>query len=283
MKPLFLIICLSLFVSLFPDLVKAQNSTAANLPEQFIQYDIRKYNLEAQGLKDLVFDVRVDQLTETLNKNLSLGKLVDVHFKVYWMAPDQWRIEVNGLPKGFDEIKSDLRQLVAGKLEYVLAKPIKNAVDGLSFENYSENGVNYIRAFDPLHAKAFTDILFQFDQNGRLMYMKTNVPGVATEATFEYNVFPWSNSKFLVTKHTAKTKYGVSVSSISHNIDYASVNGFGLPNKITIKTNNKVTIPARGKEKEKVINQDMTSVLRFSKYETNTGKAKRFIVDGTLK
>lgn len=282
MKPLFLVVCLSLFVSMFPTLLKAQDATPA-LPEQLIQYDVRKYNLEAQGLKDLVFEVRVDQLTETLNKNLSLGKLVDVHFKVYWMPANEWRIEVNGLPKGFDEIKSDLKQLVAGKLEYVLSRPFKSVVEGLSFENYTEKGVNYLRAFDPLYTKPFTDILLQFDQNGRLLYMRTNVPNAATEATFEYNVFPWSNSKFLVTKHTAKTKYGVSESTITHGIEYAAMNGFGFPSKMTIKTNNKVTIPPRGKEKEKVINQDMTSVLKFSKYETNTGKAKRFIVDGVLK
>lgn len=282
MKSLFYVICLSLFISMFPTFLNAQDSATA-LPEQLIQYDVRKYSVESLGLKDLVFEVRMDQLTETLNKNLALGKLIDVHFKVYWLAPNEWRIEVNGLPKGFDEIKSDLRQLLAGKMEYVIARPFKSVVEGLSFENYSENGNNYIRAFDPLYTKAFTDILLQFDQNGRLNYMRTNVSNQATEATFDYSVFPWSNSKFLVTKHSAKTKYGVSESTITHFIDYAAVNSFGLPSKMTIKTNNKVTIPARGKEKEKVINQEMTSVLRFSKYETNTGKAKRFIVDGVLK
>lgn len=282
MKPLFLVILLSLFISIFPGFLNAQETTPP-LPEQLIQYDVRKYSPEAQGLKDLVFEVRLDQLTETLNKNLSLGKLVDVHFKVYWMAPNEWRIEVNGLPKGFDEIKNDLKQLVAGKLEYVLSRPFKTVVEGLSFENYTEKGVNYIRAFDPLYAKPFTDILLQFDQNGRLLYMRTNIPSAVTEANFEYNVYPWSNSKFLVTKHTSKSKYGVSESTIAHGIEYLAVNSFGFPSKMTIKTNNKVTIPARGKEKEKVINQDMTSILKFSKYETNTGKAKRFIVDGVMK
>ncbi len=282
MKSLFLVFCLSLAVSLFPAILKAEDS-APSLPEQLVQYDVRKYNLEAMGLKDLVFEVRMDQLTETLNKNLSLGKLIDVHFKVYWMAPNEWRIEVNGLPKGFEEIKNDLKQLISGKLEYVISRPFREVVVGLNFENLSDKGIQYIRAFDPLYTKPFTDILLHFDQNGRLLSMRTNVPNAATDSNFEYGVFPWSNSKFLVTKHVAKTKLGVSESTITHIVDYAPVNGFGLPAKMNIKTNNKVVIPAHGKEKEKTVSQDMTSLLRFSKYETNTGKAKRFIVDGVLK
>lgn len=282
MKPLFYVIFLSLFVSMFPSILNAQDS-APILPEQLIQYDVRKYNPEAQGLKDLVFEVRVEQLTETLNKNLSLGKLIDVHFKVYWMPSNEWRIEVNGLPKGFDEVKNDLKQLVAGKLEYVLSRPFKAVVEGLTFENYTEKGINYIRAFDPLYSKPFTDILLQFDLNGRLLYMRTNIPNSTVETNFEYGVYPWSNSKFLVTKHISKSKLGVSESTISHLIEYSLVNSFGFPSKMTIKTNNKVTLPAQGKDKEKIVSQDMTSVLKFSKYETNTGKAKRFIIDGVMK
>ncbi len=81
MKSLVFVFILSLFMSFIPKLALAQEGTTA-IPEEVLQYDIRRYNPEAQGVKDLVFELRMDNLTETLNKNLALGKLVDVHFKV---------------------------------------------------------------------------------------------------------------------------------------------------------------------------------------------------------
>lgn len=282
MKSLVFVFILSLFMSFIPKFALAQEGTTA-IPEEILQYDIRRYNPEAQGVKDLVFELRMDNLTETLNKNLALGKLVDVHFKVYWLAPSEWRIEVNGLPKGFDEIKSDLKTLIGGKLEFVVSKPFQSVVADLSFEKVNRNGKNYLRAFDPLYVKPFTEILLGFDSQGRMNEMVTVVPNSSSVTTYEYVVTPWSNSKFLVSKQSTKSSYGASESTISHNAEYVSVNGFGFPQKLTIKTNNKITIPPRGKDKEKVFSQDTTSVLKFSKYEVNTGKAKRFIVDGSLK
>jgi len=58
------------------------------------------------------------------------------------------------------------------------------------------------------------------------------------------------------------------------------VNGIGFPSKITIKNESVVTIPAMGKEKEKKIKNQVGSIIRFTKYEVNTGKAQRYINEG---
>ncbi len=281
MKSLLSIITLSLFMSLFPSMLKAQDQPA--LPDSIIQYDIRKYNSENLGIKDLVFEARIDQLTETLNKNLALGKLVDVHFKIYWMAPNEWKIDVNGLPKGFEEIKSDLRQLISGKLEYIMPKPFKTSLVELSFEQASEEGRPYLKAFDPNFSKPFTEMRLYFDSSSKLTKILTLYTQAKAESTFDYATFPWSNNKIVLTKQSTVSSFGASQSTITHSFEYVNVNGFGFPSKMAIKTNNKITVPARGKEKEKVLSSEMNSVIKFSKYETNTGKAKRYIVDGLQK
>ena len=53
--------------------------------EELEQYEIRSYTPQKIGVTDLVFEARIDNLTEMLSKNLVLGKLVDVSFKIYWV------------------------------------------------------------------------------------------------------------------------------------------------------------------------------------------------------
>ncbi len=254
-----------------------------NVPEEVSQFDIRKYNLEQVGIRDLVFEARMDNLSETLTKALSLGKLTDVHFKIYWMAPDQWKVDVNGLPKSAVQVEQDLRQLITGKLEFIVAKSLGSSLTGLSFEKVVIDGKNFVKAFDPNYTRAFNEILMEFDNSGKMIEMRTVVPGNLSINLYEYNVQSWSNNKFLVSKLVSKAKYGATESTITHSLEYQSVNGVGVPAKITIKTQNKTTIPARGKDKEKIINQELNSAIKFSKFELNTGKAKRYIVDGLLK
>jgi hypothetical protein len=66
----------------------------------------------------------------------------------------------------------------------------------------------------------------------------------------------------------------------SNSIEYVVVNGMGFPVKVTVKNISETIIPATKKAKEKKIKNESGTIVRFSKYEVNTGKAKRFITEG---
>ena len=79
------------------------------------------------------------------------------------------------------------------------------------------------------------------------------------------------------------SQQGAAKLTTINDIDYISVNGIGFPSKIVVKNISEVVVPAHGKEKEKKVKQEIGTTIRFSKYEVNTGKARRFITDGTKK
>ena len=84
----------------------------------------------------------------------------------------------------------------------------------------------------------------------------------------------------MLDKVVSTTRQGTSVATTTNSIEYVSVAGIGFPSKIIVKNVQEVIIPANGKEKEKKVKNENGAILRFSKYEPNTGKAQRFMEEG---
>ncbi len=248
--------------------------------ETIEQYEIRSYNPKNNGLTDLVFEARINNLTEILNKTQNFGKLVDVYFKIYWLSPAQYKIEVMGLPKGFEEVRNDLTTLIKGKLEFIIPEKFSE-----KFKDYtlkSEPAVNgkLIKAIDDSYTLAIPEVELAFDNNGRLKTMVTKAAASFVKTEFFQTPKSWSNNKFVMDKIVSVAREGLTVSTITNSIEYFSANGMGFPTKVSVKNITEATIPAHGKEKEKKIKNETNSVISFTKYEINTGKAQRFITEG---
>jgi hypothetical protein len=255
-------------------------SWAQEKNEDLEQYEIRSYAPQKSGVNDLVFEARIDNLTEMLSKNLVLGKLVDVSYKIYWLSPSQYKIEVQGLPKGFQDVRADLIALIKGKLEFVLPEKFSDKFKGYTLKGEPVADGKLIRAIDATYTMAIPEVDITMDKTGQLKTIETRAPMSAVKTEFFHSPKSWSNNKLVLDKVVLTSKQGAADLTTINDIDYMNVNGIGFPSKITIKNISEVTIPAHGKEKEKRVKNETGTVIRFSKYEVNTGKAQRYMTEG---
>ena len=269
-------------------LILAWNEVYAAKIEELEQFEIRSYTPQLNGAKDLVFEVRVDGLKEILEKNLVVGKLNDLYFKVYWMAGTEkqaaeFRVEVEGLPKGFKEVRDDLRQLIKGKLDFVVPEKISDRLKDYSLKIEPITDGKLLKAIDETYTFAVPEIDITFDKSGRMKLLETKLATNAVKTEFFHSPKSWSNNKLVLDKVTSISGVPGSSLTILNDIEYANVNGFGLPSKLTVKNIVEYTTQATEKEKSKILKKETTSLIRFSKYEINTGKATRFIAEGLLR
>lgn len=248
--------------------------------EEIEQYEIRSYDPQKSGLTDLVFEARVDNLTEILNKTQTFGKLVDVYYKIYWMKPEEYRVEVMGMPEGFQEVRDDLAMLIKGKLEFVIPYNFSSKFKDYSLKVEPIADGKLIKAIDATFTKPIPQVDIVFDKSGKLRSTEIKAPPTPIKTEFFHSPKAWSNNKLVLDKLVSVSKAGLATTTITNSFEYVSVAGMGFPSKITVKNVFEGIVPATKKEKEKKVRTEAGTVIRFSKYEVNTGKAQRFIVDG---
>jgi hypothetical protein len=253
------------------------NLFAAEKIEEIEQFEIRSYSPQKVGVSDLVFEARIDNLTEILSKNTALGKLVDVSFKIYWQSPSQYKIEVNGLPKGYTDIRNDLTMLIKGKLEFVLPEKFIEKFKAYTLTAEPVADGKLIKAIDTTYNMAVPEVDILFDKTGVLRTVETKAANVKSE--FYHSPKSWSNNKLVLDKVVMRSMQGLVKQSSTNEIQYASVNGIGFPSKLTIKNVSEMVVPANGKNKEKKVKNETGTVIRFSNYEVNTGKAAKVLAD----
>ncbi len=261
--------------------------SGAKIADEVTLHDVKMFDPKANGLRDLVFELRMDNLTEILKSNYPFGKLTEVYYKIFWFNDEangeNWQIDIYGLPNGYEEIKADLRKLVMHKMEFIIPKKLTSLVDGLVYEPVSIGQKKYLKFIDPTMSKITSDLLLAFDGSGKLTEYLTKNNERQLKMTFDYISMPTFNGKFAVKRHSVLNEGPKNSSTVTHSLEYGPFGTFHMPVKITIQTQNKFTVVnvKNGKaEKEKTQTQDLSSVLRLSKYEINTGKGKNKILHG---
>lgn len=270
-------IILSSFIMVIVTLSVAIANDAKNLIDQ---YELRNYSPQKEGLKDLVFEARIEGLEKILSSLGTFGSIGDLHFKIYWMIPNQYKIEVNGLPKGFEELRNDLTALIKTKLEFVLPLSIQDKL--VNYNLLTENNAQgtLVKASDKSGREALSEFRMQFDKSGKLK--EYIVGGVGQTSTTEFFQGPkaWSKNKYVTDKVVTKTKAGIQTNTITNSIEYLPQSGIGFPSKITVNNISEAIIPAYGEQKEQHLKNETGSVIHFTNFEVNTGKANRYITSG---
>jgi hypothetical protein len=267
---------LILILFIFSNFVLAQEKI-----EELEQFEIRSYTPQKTGVSDLVFEARIDNLTEILAKNLVLGKLTDVSFKVYWISPTQYKIEVEGLPKGFEEVRADLITLIKGKLEFVLPEKFTEKLKGYTLKSESIIDGKLIRAIDATYTMVIPEVDILLDKSGLLKSVVTRAPMSAVKTEFFHSPKSWSNNKLVLDKMVLTSGREPVKQTTINEITYQSVGGVGFPAKIIIRNITEIKIAATKKDKEKIVKNEMGTIVRFSKYEVNSGKAQKHIMEGS--
>lgn len=237
------------------------------------QYDLRTYSPVSYGLKDVIFEVRVENLKEMLEGQYNLKNLVDVYYRVYWIFPGQYQINVEGLPQGFRELEAELKSILKEKLEFVVPKDLSSKLRAYKL-SYKSQKPTVIEGVDPTQSRSVNRVELHFQQNGKLKSFKSYSPYNVTESILDLGIKSWSHNKWVVEKYEIIVDSPQRILTVINSIDYETHGGIGLPKSISTKTKVQIKRSVKGEEKlENLSEQD--SKLTFSKYEVNTGKAKK--------
>lgn len=264
---LFIILILSMFVG----------QAYANRPDDLVStYDLRSYHPDHFSLKDLVFEVRIEDLSKKLKDRLSLKDLKDVHFKVFWMFPGKYKINVVGLPKGLTQIEKELKTLIQPRLDFVIPERLAPKLRSYTLKS-SKKGKNvFVKAVDPSQNNPVNEMHLIFESSGQLKQIKTLSPAGVSVAKMKMKPKGWSHNKWVIDSLEIKTILGVQVTNMTHEISYTKESGFGFPE--TIKTTMKQELLNSSDVKGKDNKRAFESIMQFSSYEVNTGNARKEIL-----
>ncbi|OUR93043.1 hypothetical protein A9Q84_21300 [Halobacteriovorax marinus] len=259
-------------------LVFSVNLFGREIPE-VNEFDIRYYHPENYGLKDLVFEIRISNLVETLNKRQNFGRIEDLYFKIYWMFPGQYQIKVFGFPKGFLEVKHQLKQMIKNRLDFVIPLKLAPRVRSYELSYFKTKGAKGVRGKDRTGSRPVSEIQLKFKRNGMLKEFKTFSPTGVNTSHFDLTSKGWSNNKWVVDKMIIKLIQGVQLTTIENDFTYKPISGFGFPQRVDIKTSQEILTNNNGKSNKRTV----SSSIEFSNYEVNTGKAQRYMIRGIKK
>ncbi len=251
-------------------------STSAILANPVVSdFDLMSYSPVKLGLKDIQCEVRLDGLTEQVKKQyvtVKVGK--EVFYKLYWMYPGKIAIEVEGIPKGFDQLKQSLIGLIVNRIDYLIPQDLAPRIRGYNLKKKkSSGGGSSFEGEDPTNTKAVNKIEVGFDNNGILKKYKSYSPLGFQDSVFDYAKKSWSKNKWVLQAVRAKMIQGPQVTESNTEINYENVGGYGMPSEISVTTKQKVVAPGEG---EKKIERSGESKLTFSNYKVNMGEAQKY-------
>lgn len=232
-------------------------------------FDVSSYRPQDKGLKEFVVQVDISNLTKQLNDQLIFGKLKNVYFKLFWVYPNQYDVEVVGLPTGFNEIKNELKSLVAARLDIIVPTPLEKKFEGYSLKYSTVNTKDQILATDTTQMKLINEIRATFDKEGKLLTLINQKPMMTEESELNLIKKSFSENKWIIEEIAVKVNEGTQTTNIKTSIDYKSIEGYALPVKISSHTKQ---VLAQGQDK-KPIEREIDSIVEFKSYKINSGEA----------
>ncbi|MDD0854620.1 hypothetical protein HBN50_16020 [Halobacteriovorax sp. GB3] len=248
--------------------------------ETIDQYDLRTYHPDKFALKDLTFEIRQEGLVESLNEGRALGKLSDVFVKVYWLTPGELKLEVNGLPNGFYELKNRIRMAVEPYLIYVIPQELQPRIRAYQLSAETVEGNVEVGGVDKTQKLNSSRIKFIFSNDGRLVKSISFSPSLVSTTDFTSTKKTWSRNKWVLESLASETIQGNRLVKVDTHIDYVNESGYGFPKKIEV---NSETIAKFKDKKNKLQEKSLGKgklILNFDNFQVNQGIAKRELMKG---
>jgi hypothetical protein len=248
------------------------------LEKLFQLNEVYTYQASRFGLRDLVVQIKIEDLTKLLNDKMIFGKLDNVYFKLYWQFPQKIDVEVIGLPNGYKEVKSQLKQLVYNKLELIFPSPLRQFVKNYKmkwFKNSGEKNGQKVYFIDPSGLLAIREMTMTLSDQGLLSELVTVHPLLTNHATFKYMVRPCSQNKYLLESYVVKGVVSTGSEEVQTNINYGSIENLCLPSEVKSVTKQVLSVDREKKLDEQ--KRELIMIFRFEKYEINTGAATAYL------
>jgi hypothetical protein len=250
-------------------LVMSAISFAALKPEELVKrYDEVRYDPVFAGMKDMVLEARVDGMTKQLNDKQIYGKVTDVHYKIYWI-PGKTIIEIQNMPKGFEETRRGLESMIMPFVDVIIPKMLSPMLKG--YELKVGDTALVVKAEDPTHSREVDQMIFVFGEKGDLKEAITMRPAASESINQVMSTKPWSKNKLVVDKIESEVKSaGGAVKTVS-TIEYKEAMGFGLPSQITVEVG---PVPPNSVN-PKILPKGTSTKISFSGAKVNTGVAAK--------
>jgi len=260
-----------------------QSGWSSQRPADIVEnFDLRYYHPQLMSLKDLSFEIRISNLKENVLKSIPLSKLDDLYYEVYWITPGKYHVEVKGLPKGYVELRNELKALIQNRLDYVLPQKLAPKVRSYSLEKVSEeNGILKILGTDRTHQRGINKIEIDFDREGKLRSFKTKSPMGSQTSMLSMSKKPWSNNKWVVDRITVTSVQGIQTTKMENKLTYKKFDGFGFPSSVKVTTTQELKVASKKKDKNN--KRTVKSEILFSNYKINKGVAKQKILEKSAK
>lgn len=247
-------------------------------PKVIETHDLRSYHPENQGLKDLVFDVVIPELTDHLNKEQIFGKLKDVYFRVYWVFQGGVFVDVIGMPRGFLERKAILKSIIAPRLNFVIPQTVASMVRGYTFsETRGDAGETVLRGEDRTNMNYINRIHLVFSKEGLLKRSIMSSPSGEQTSEMEMKTAGWSNGKYVLVGVQNKSIEGAQTITMNTNIKYKNIDGYGFPEEIETVT--KQVLNQIVKDKVKETERELKAKVLFKNFQVNKGVAGKKLAE----
>jgi hypothetical protein len=216
-----------LYLILFPTLVFSQGENLLK------SWDSKIYNPKNEGLNSLSFDAKVDGLAESLKTNLIIPNISKIFFKITWDKKNQFKVNLMGLPQGFNELKNALESTMIDKLRFFIPTSFYEPLSEYQISTkLVESGTQYTLE-DKTFLKEATKIEVFFNKTKNLSKVEIN-----SLRGKEVNSFIFEDSsiekKFLIKDLLIENVSAQGVFALSYLVEYAKVNKFVLPKRISI-------------------------------------------------
>lgn len=245
--------------------------THAQSEEYFSRHDQNMYQPQKVGLKDLVVEIRIDKLKDVLNQRLIFGKIEDLHFKLYWAAPNKRAIEVVGMPEGFKEAKEELKRLAAIESQYLIPTSLTEEFKNFNL-SYTSKSKTEITAIDPSYRTPASEVIVRLDKKGTVQKIR-RLSAVGTEVS-ELKFRP-DRQKSLLDSMEITSRKGLQKISTIKNFSYQNIEGMKLMSKIEVNTNHRLEKINRSRLNN--LERNVATQVTFTNFQVNTGDALDFI------
>lgn len=233
----------------------------------FEDHKLQTYSPIKAGVKDLLFEVRVDGLINNLKQTTAITKIEDLYVRFYWVFPGEYRMEVEGLPQGFEGLKGNIKQQIKPFIDMIFSEDFIRQFERSPFVKDAVVKNKYNRKNSKNET---TELYITLNSNGIMDAVYSSSPSIKVVSKFDYKLRSWSDGKYVLTGFQINENMNGIINDKNIEVERDVFSGVGLPAKVTVKEEIK-------QGTNTVTKNDL--VLRFSNYHVNSGKAEKYIKD----
>lgn len=224
-------------------------------------FETKRYSVLNQGARSLSFKVDMPEMMQSLKESTNFSNLDRVSTHVKWEIGKSPEVTVDGLGDRFVELQQMIKNLVLVRLDYIVPKPLSDFTNGYQLTESKLSDSIVLKGVDKEGKKEINQFEMVFNNQGIIKELRILSPGLNMLTSFDYMIFPWSNNKYVLSQVRVIEEKNLYKTEISSVLKYKLVDGYGLPEEISLTSKNYST----GKTEAMI----QHSVVKFSNYQVN--------------